>query len=57
MVFSSLTFLLLFLPLLYLALFLFKDKHWRNGVLIVFSLFFYGWGEPVWISACCFRRR
>ena len=54
MVFSSLTFLLLFLPLLYLALFLFKDKHWRNGVLIVFSLFFYGWGEPVWISAMLF---
>ena len=54
MVFSSLTFLLLFLPLLYLALFLFKDRHWRNGVLIVFSLFFYGWGEPVWISAMLF---
>ena len=54
MVFSSLTFLLLFLPLLYLALFLFKNPHWRNGVLIAFSLFFYGWGEPVWIVAMLF---
>ncbi|MBN2878324.1 MAG: MBOAT family protein [Clostridia bacterium] len=27
---------------------------WKNGVLLVFSLLFYGWGEPVWILAMLF---
>ena len=54
MVFSSLTFLFLFLPLLYLLHFLFPNPRWRNGVLIAASLFFYGWGEPVWILAMLF---
>ena len=26
----------------------------RNGVLIVFSLFFYAWGEPVWVTLLIF---
>ena len=51
MVFSSLTFLFLFLPLLYLTLFLSHDRRWRNAVLLVFSLAFYAWGEPIWILA------
>ena len=51
MVFSSLTFLFLFLPLLYLTLFLSHDRRWRNAVLLVFSLVFYAWGEPIWILA------
>ena len=54
MVFSSLTFLFLFLPLLYLLLFLARSPRWRNGVLIAASLLFYGWGEPVWILAMLF---
>ena len=54
MVFSSLTFLFLFLPALYLLYFLFPMPRWRNGVLIVMSLLFYGWGEPVWILAMLF---
>ena len=54
MVFSSLTFLLLFLPILYLLYFLVPSARWRNGVLIVMSLLFYGWGEPVWILAMLF---
>ena len=54
MVFSSLSFLFLFLPLLYLLLFLSRSPRWRNGVLIAASLFFYGWGEPVWILAMLF---
>ncbi len=54
MVFSSLTFLFLFLPILYLLLFLSRSPRWRNGVLIAASLFFYGWGEPVWILAMLF---
>ena len=54
MVFSSLTFLLLFLPVLLGLYFLGRSWKWRNGVLIAASLFFYGWGEPVWILAMLF---
>ena len=54
LVFSSLTFLFCFLPLLYLLLFLSPSPRWRNGVLIAASLLFYGWGEPVWILAMLF---
>ena len=49
MVFSGLTFLLLFLPLLLLLYFLNGNIRWRNGVLVVFSLIFYAWGEPVMV--------
>ncbi|MBR0207764.1 MAG: MBOAT family protein [Oscillospiraceae bacterium] len=51
MVFSSLTFLLIFLPLLYILYFTGRAPRWRNGVLLVMSLLFYGWGEPLWILA------
>lgn len=49
MVFASLSFLLLFLPLSLLAYVLFKDIRIKNWILIVFSLIFYAWGEPVWV--------
>ncbi len=49
MVFSGLTFLLLFLPTLLILFFLSRDLRWRNGVLVVFSLVFYAWGEPVMV--------
>ena len=51
MVFSSLTFLLIFLPLLYILYFVGSAPRWRNGVLLAMSLLFYGWGEPLWILA------
>lgn len=54
MVFSSLTFLYLFLPLNLLFYFMFKNKTYRNIVLIIFSLAFYSWGEPVWITLLIF---
>lgn len=50
MVFASLIFLFLFLPLNLLLYYSTKNATWRNWVLIVFSLAFYGWGEPIWIS-------
>ena len=50
MVFASLLFLFLFLPLNLILYYSSKNKKWRNYVLIVFSLVFYGWGEPIWIS-------
>ena len=47
-VFSSVTFLFVFLPLLLAAYYLLpvKARAWRNGVLLGFSLFFYGYGGP-----------
>ena len=54
MVFSSLTFLLYFFPLVLILYFIRKDIRWRNGVLLAASLFFYAWGEPIWIVAMVF---
>ena len=48
MIFSSLTFLFAYLPLTLAAYFL-MPLQWRNLVLLLVSLFFYGWGEPVYI--------
>lgn len=45
MVFSSMIFLWIFLPILLLMYFIAKDKY-RNMILLVFSLIFYTWGEP-----------
>ena len=46
MLFSSLEFLYLFMPMVLLVYFL-SPLRWRNIVLLIFSLIFYGWGEPV----------
>ena len=48
MVFSSLEFLFLFLPLVALLYFLCPGKA-RNGLLLFASLLFYAWGEPVYV--------
>ena len=48
MIFSSLTFLFAYLPVT-LALYFLSPLRWRNLVLLIVSLFFYGWGEPVYI--------
>lgn len=53
MVFSSLLFLFRFLPLMLIAYFA-VPKRFRNGVLFIGSLFFYGWGEPVYICLLLF---
>ncbi|NLW12096.1 MAG: MBOAT family protein [Clostridiaceae bacterium] len=49
MVFSSLVFLYGFLPLCLLVYLLSGNTKTRNRVLLVFSLAFYAWGEPVWV--------
>lgn len=49
MVFSNLFFVYLFLPLNLILYFAVKNKTWRNCVLLIFSLLFYAWGEPVWV--------
>lgn len=48
MLFNSMTFLWLFLPVLILVYFV-VEKRWRNYVLLIFSLIFYAWGEPKYI--------
>ena len=53
MVFSSLTFLFGYLPIVLLLYFVVPMK-WRNLVLLLVSLFFYGWGEPVYIFIMIF---
>ncbi len=50
MLFSSPTFLFVFLPAVFLLNLLFRRKiAWSNALLIAASLLFYAWGEPVYI--------
>ncbi len=48
MLFSSLTFIFVFLPMLLLVYYLAKDKY-RNFILCLASLLFYAWGEPKYV--------
>ncbi|MBE6546124.1 MAG: MBOAT family protein [Ruminococcaceae bacterium] len=48
MLFSSLEFLYLFLPLS-LAVYFLCPQRWRNAVLLLVSLIFYGLGEPMYL--------
>lgn len=56
MVFSSLTFIVLFLPIFLLAYFCVPKRFvkMRNLVLLLFSLLFYAAGEPVWVVLIIF---
>ena len=49
MVFSSFTFLFVFLPVTLLCYYLFKNRTIKNIILLLFSLLFYAWGEPIYI--------
>ena len=50
MVFSSPTFLFIFLPAVFLLNLLFRRNiAWSNALLTVASLLFYAWGEPVYV--------
>lgn len=53
MVFSSVSFLFYFLPVIFILYFLAPRKR-RNLVLFLGSLFFYAWGEPVYILLMLF---
>lgn len=46
MLFSSLTFLLIYLPLTVIMYYLIPQRSWRNILLLFASLVFYSWGEP-----------
>lgn len=54
MVFSSLFFLYMFLPICLLMYFATKNISYRNFILTAFSLIFYAWGEPVWVFVLIF---
>ena len=49
MVFSSLTFLCIFFPIVFLAHQILKPIKSKNALLIIFSLIFYAYGEPVYV--------
>ena len=48
MLFSSIPFLFYFLPVV-LAIYFLVPRQMKNGVLLLFSLVFYGWGEPKYV--------
>ena len=49
MLFSSQLFIYIFLPALLILYFCRRGKIWRNTILIIFSLLFYAWGEPIYV--------
>ncbi len=49
MVFSELIFVYAFLPLNLIVYFLAKNVRAKNTVMLIFSLLFYAWGEPVFV--------
>lgn len=53
MLFSSIPFLFAFLPLT-AALYFAVPKKLKNGILLLFSLVFYGWGEPKYLLLMLF---
>lgn len=53
MIFSSLLFLFRFLPVMIMAYYAVPSR-FRNGILFIGSLVFYGWGEPVYMGLLLF---
>ncbi len=58
MVFSSIPFLFFFFPIFLLCYYLIPQNCWgikgKNIVLLIFSLLFYAWGEPIYIFLMIF---
>ncbi len=54
MVFADLFFIYVFLPLCLISYFLTKGLERKNTVLIIFSLLFYAWGEPIYVFLLLF---
>lgn len=53
MVFSSIPFLFFFFPVFLIFYYLVPEK-WKNYILLLFSLAFYAWGEPIYILLMIF---
>lgn len=54
MVFSSLEFLCIFLPIVFILYTVIPSLKWKNGLLIAASLIFYAYGEPVYVFLLIF---
>ncbi len=54
MVFSSLVFLFLFLTVTLILYFFAKSINSKNNILVIMSIFFYAWGEPVYVLLMLF---
>ncbi len=54
MVFSSIVFLWVLLPVILACYYITPSLKIRNGLLVLFSLFFYAWGEPRYIVLMLF---
>lgn len=54
MVFADLFFIYVFLPLCLICYMLARHLPEKNAVLVVFSLIFYAWGEPLWFFLLLF---
>ena len=53
MIFSSLIFIFIFLPIFLLVYYIVPFKY-KNIILLIFSLLFYSWGEPIYILLLLF---
>lgn len=49
MVFSSFVFISIFLPIVFLLYLIMPGRKLKNGLLLVFSLLFYAYGEPIYV--------
>ena len=54
MVFSTLLFIFIFLVAVIGVYYLIPNRTYRNVVLLVFSIAFYGWGEPLYVFLMLF---
>ncbi len=54
MIFSSLLFMCIFLPIVLLLYYASKNNTYKNVVLVIASLLFYAWGEPIYVLALIF---
>lgn len=54
MVFSSLVFIAVFLPAVLILYNVSRNITYKNIILVIVSLIFYAWGEPVWVIALLF---
>ena len=54
MVFSSVSFLFFFMPIFFILYYL-VPKKFKNFCLLIFSLLFYAWGEPIYIFLMIFE--
>ena len=53
MVFSSIVFLLYFMPV-FLLVYYIADAKYKNGIILIGSIFFYAWGAPKFIFVILF---